>query len=531
MNLGKLKENAAVFIALFVIFYILVKNALHAPFTVEDEYNNFYWANPDQLFGVERNFFQTLIDAFQYFISLGRLLITHLLVIVTRAKLFGINPLWHHWTVFLFGLGAAFSLYCIFVKASISKLNSFFGALIYITGYSYAEIFFRLSSGECTGNLFLLIAIYFIISFTKNDKKYNFFLSLLAGYLSALSKESYIVLFPFIFAVPFLLIETVNWKAYFIKNSKLIYFAAFCFVTLILTLFLTIKTSGIVFSYGQPLSKFDTMVNNLGWIVKWVILFLPILIAAFIHFLRKKGFLLILPLLLFSAGWIIVQLIVYYKVIISFSQGRYMMPAGLIFILLIVLSLEHFKKHQTKVFYALLAFSGLLIVRNCKIVYINANEFNARATAFNVLIEKMVINKPEKIAIYGGVEFFQSIDAHFIYNHYFPKLITTPVVYSNDYNNPYADEVYKNELQKGLGEQYQLETLELLKNDSTVHIMIPAEPEEYLKINYEAVMKTFTHVEKVAVKFSNPGFGDLLKKQFWTGDLKNAQRTYLIFSK
>jgi hypothetical protein len=125
MNLGKLKENAAVFIALFVIFYILVKNALHAPFTVEDEYNNFYWANPDQLFGVERNFFQTLIDAFQYFISLGRLLITHLLVIVTRAKLFGINPLWHHWTVFSFGLGAAFSLYCIFVKASISKLNSF----------------------------------------------------------------------------------------------------------------------------------------------------------------------------------------------------------------------------------------------------------------------------------------------------------------------------------------------------------------------------------------------------------------------
>jgi hypothetical protein len=208
-----------------------------------------------------------------------------------------------------------------------------------------------------------------------------------------------------------------------------------------------------------------------------------------------------------------------------------MMPAGLIFILLIVLSLEHFKKYQTKVFYMLIAFTSLIILRNSKIVYINANEFNARATAFNVLIEKMVKNKPEKIAIYGGVEFFQSIDAHFIYNHYFPKLITTPVVYSNDYNNPYADEVYKNELQKGLGEQYQLETLELLKNDSTVHIMIPAEPEEYLKINYEAVMKTFTHQEKVIVKFSNPGFGDLLKKQFWTGELKNAQRTYLIFSK
>jgi hypothetical protein len=44
-------------------------------------------------------------------------------------------------------------------------------------------------------------------------------------------------------------------------------------------------------------------------------------------------------------------------------------------------------------------------------------------------------------------------------------------------------------------------------------------------------MKTFTKVEKVAVKFSNPGFGDLLKKDFWIGNLKNSERSYLVFTK
>jgi hypothetical protein len=61
--------------------------------------------------------------------------------------------------------------------------------------------------------------------------------------------------------------------------------------------------------------------------------------------------------------------------------------------------------------------------------------------------------------------------------------------------------------------------------------MVTAEPEEYLPVNYDEIMKTFTKVEKVAVKFSNPGFGDLLKKDFWIGNLKNSERSYLVFTK
>ena len=42
---------------------------------------------------------------------------------------------------------------------------------------------------------------------------------------------------------------------------------------------------------------------------------------------------------------------------------------------------------------------------------------------------------------------------------------------------------------------------------------------------------TQQHFIKVAVKFSNPGFSDLLKKEFWLGNLQNSQRTFVVFKK
>ncbi len=174
---------------------------------------------------------------------------------------------------------------------------------------------------------------------------------------------------------------------------------------------------------------------------------------------------------------------------------------------------------------------GILIVRNGKIVYINANEFKARAVAFNNLIDKLVAIKPEKIAIYGGFEFYNSINLHFTYHNYHPKLITTPVVLRKDIISDYNDSDFRNELQNSLNKLYEFKTLDDLKSDTTIKYMITAEPEEYSPINYDDMMKRFKSVEKVAVNFSNPGFSDLFRKQFWIGELQNSQRTYLIFSK
>jgi hypothetical protein len=526
----KTKANVVVGFSLLIFFYILVKNAIFAPFTVEDEYNNFYWANPDLIFGPESNYFKTVYKAIVGFIFQGRLLITHLIVIVARAKIFGINPLFHHLTVFLFGFGSAFALYKIFEKAAFSRINACIGALIYLTGYAYSEIFFRLSSGECTGNLFLLMAIYFIVSFVKNNLKSHFYWCIFFGFFAALSKESYLILFPLIFAVPFLFIESSQWKIFLQQNMNFVYLIAFCFVVLILSLFLTIKSSGIVFSYGEPLSKFDTFINNITWLFKWFLVYVPIVLTALILYIRKNNIGKILPFIIFCAGWIISQLVVYYKVIISFSQGRYMVPAGLIFIVMIVIALEYLQSN-TKVYKYALVLIGLLLIRNAKIVYINANEFGARAAAFNTLIDQLVNEKHEKIAVYGGVEFFQSIQTHFIFKGYHPQLITTPVIYKKDYLNTYNDQDYKNELQNRLNDIYEFRSLKDLQSDTTIHVMITAEPEEYLPINYPEVMKTFKKFEKVNSKFANPGLRESFSKDFWMGELKNDQRSYLVFTK
>lgn len=531
MKINKWTENIVVFFTLLFIFYFVAHNAINAPFTVEDEYNNFKWSNANQAYPIYQNFFQTIFTAISNFLAQGRLLVTHLVIIITRAKLFGINPFPHHLVVFLFGVTTAFFIYKSLVKASFSKLNSFIGALIYLSGHAFSEIFFRLSSGECTGNLFLLIAIYFIISFSKNNSKLNFYLGVIFGMLAAYAKESYIILFPLLFTIPFILIETEKWKAYAIQNLHKYYLVVFCFGVLILSLFLTIHYSGIVFSYGQPLSKTETALNNFIWLTKWFVLFIPLVILALIHFIKIKSVNSLWPLILFSLAWLGSQILIYYKVIISFSQGRYMMPAGLILILLIVISLQYIKENISKIYIFVIILVSLFILRNFKIVYINANEFYARASAFNALIHKLVDEKPNKIAIYGGVEFFQSINEHFKYNHYYPKFITTPVVFKEDHFSAYYDESYSNELQKMLNSIYEFKTLEDLKSDSSVNTMIAAEPEETYPVNYKVVMQTFKKIDRISMKFSNPGLKDLLNPTFWKGQLLNDQRTYLIFRK
>lgn len=531
MKNNKWLESITVYFVLLIIFYLLIKNAIYAPFTVEDEYNNFYWSNPEQIFGPASNYFETLVLAIKSFIFQGRLLISHLIVIILRAKLFGINPLGHHLTVFLFGLTSAFLIYKIFKKVNFSSVNSFFGALLYISGYAYSEIFFRLSSGECTGNLFLLISIYFIVKYIKENINSSYYWSVFWGIMAGFSKESYIILFPLIFTIPFLFIELHQWKKYIVDNIFKVYIAAGGFILLVVSLIITIKSSGIIFSYGRPLSVTDTAFNNLIWIMKWFVIFIPLVALALWDFIKKKQIKSLLPIFLFAAIWILTQLVIYYKVIISFSQGRYMMPSGLVLIALIVISMQSIKLRSPKMYVISMIILSLLVMRNLKIVYINANEFGARAAAFNKLINKLVDEKPAKIAVYGGVEFFQSINTHFIYKGYHPQFITTPVVYREDFKATYNDSEYKQQLQENLSEQFQLQTLENLKSDTSVHVLITAEPEEYLAINYKEVMKTFKDTERVAEQFSNPGLSAFFKKEFWTGTLKNDQRTYLMFTK
>ncbi len=262
MEKDKLKEYTFVFAAIATLFYILIHNAINAPLTIEDEYNNYYWSNPGALFGPERGLGLTLFLTIKKFFLYGRLVISSLIVVVCRAWLFGIDAAPNRLVVYFFGIATAFLVYKIFRDIEVSKTNAFLGSLFYLSGYTYSEIFFRLQSGEFVGNFFLVLSAVFIIRWTQTFQKSFFGGALASGFLAAISKESYILIYPLVFLIPFLLIPINQWKGHFLSNKKSYLLALFLFLASVALLVIMIKSSNKVFSYGQPLTIPQTIINN-----------------------------------------------------------------------------------------------------------------------------------------------------------------------------------------------------------------------------------------------------------------------------
>jgi hypothetical protein len=512
--------------------YIILINTNHAPYYIDDEYNLIKVNKPNELFGLPGNWFQEFIVFQKGFFDFGRFAPISISIVFLRGKLAGTSPFAQHIIVFLFGILSAVVIYLIAKKLNFSTTVSFICSITFITGHEFGEIFMRLQSGESPGLLFLLISILFIIKFKDSNKESDVYTALLFAVLAAMCKESFIIVLPLIPCIALLNVSPslLNIK---IKENKSLFFWFFgAFTLLTFLLLIVIKTSDKVFDYGEPLSPLAMLQNNFVWIFKWFLPFFPIVLFVMVDFIRKKEFNKISLLLLFSIAWISSQLIIYYKIMISFSQGRYLIPSALIFIFLLGLSLNYIQKNYKKLYYISLILVLIISVRNAKIIHINSNEFAARANAYKSLIDEMLIDKPQKIAVYGGYEFFSSISIFFKWNNYQPKLIATPIVPAlNQKKKKYDNSAFENSLQEKLKLNYDYKTIGDLKTDTTINYLITASYEEWEELNYAEISKTFPHQKKIVAKFCNATFRDLLKKDFWTGNLKNDQRTLVVFYK
>ena len=530
----KNKNTELLIITSFLVCFlaILLINTLHAPFYIDDEYNLIKVNKPNELFGSSDNFIQDFIGFQKGFFDFGRFFPLLSSIVFLRGKLAGTSPFVQHVIVFLFGIASALVIYLIAKKLNFSKTISFICSITLLTGHEFGEIFMRLQSGESPGLLFVLISILLVLKYKDSRNKTDLYISFLCGIFAGLCKESFIILLPLIpillimESTPLLLPEKITRE----RNSFYLFYGAFIFLTLLLLL--VIKSSNKVFDYGEPLSLPDLLLNNFIWIFKWFVPFMPFVLIALVDIIRKKKFNQILILCLFSVAWISSQLLMYYKIIISFSQGRYLIPAALIFIFLLGLSLNYIEKNYKKIFLISLFLIGLITLRNAKITYINSNEFAARANAYDNLIDEMVHQKPQKIAVYGGFEFFQSISTFFKWHSYQPQLITTPIVPAlNQKKKQYDNSAFENSLQEKLKLDFVYKTLSDLKTDTSVNYLITSAYEEWEELNYSEISKSFPHHKKVTAYFSNASFSDILRKDFWTGNLKNDKRTLVIFYK
>jgi hypothetical protein len=528
------KNVELLLISTFLLCFLglLLINTIHAPFYIDDEYNLIKVNKPNELFGHTNNLFQDFLNFQKGFFDFGRFFPLLSTIVFLRGKIAGTSPLDQHIIVFLFGVASAVVVYLIGKRLNFSRTVSFICSITLLTGHEFGEIYMRLQSGESPALLFILICIYFIVKFQETEKKTDLYISFVFGIFAGLCKESFIIVLPLL---PFIGVLKYNSNELIArikeqKQSFYLFFSAFAILTFLLLV--VIKTSNKVFDYGEALSFPDLLLNNFIWIFKWFVPFMPIVLFVLVDVVKQKKFNLILMLCLFSAAWISSQLLIYYKIIISFSQGRYLIPSALIFIFLLGLSLNYIENKHKKFYYIALILVSLITIRNAKIIHINSNEFAARANAYKSLIDEMLINKPQKIAVYGGYEFFQSISTFFKWHNYQPELITTPVVASlNKKKKQYENSAFENSLQEKLNAQYELKTINELGADSTVNFLITASYEEWEELNYKEISKSFPHHKKITSNFANASFGDLLKKDFWLGSLKNDQRTLVVFFK
>lgn len=528
-----LLSDLAIFSFLTLVAYILIRSTISIGFNIDDDHQFISMNNPNQKFGdYGSNFNHFIFLQEQWFIG-ARFFPILVTIIFLKAKFLGTNFIIHHLIIFFSGVISTFFIYKIFRLKDFSMSTSLIASLVFFTGNEYGEIFWRLICGEGPGVMLYLVGVYFTLKYFKIKSNINFSLSLLFLGLAALTKESFILLFPITFLLPFIGLTSFDAiKQKIISHKKIYLYAVTFFLLIITTIIIMLVNAKQMFDYGSPLSLKDTLLNNLLFVLKWFIPYTPILaIACWIAY-QNRMFNYIVHLTLLLVIWITFHLLVYHKVIISFSMGKYIMPGGLVLIALLGIGLEYIRLNSKTLYKISLLLICLILIRNAKITFINANQFAARVNSFNKLIDHTIASNEKNIAIYGGIEFYQSVYSHFTYRGYFPVIYSCKAIpLEKKVKNKYENAAFEASKFEEINAKYPLRTLEQLSKDTLVNTLIVAEPLDIEEVNEKAIVPYFPKKQEIRTTFTNLKFSDLIKVDFWKGDLKNDKSTYVYFTK
>ncbi|HRG57640.1 MAG TPA: hypothetical protein PK323_01715 [Bacteroidia bacterium] len=528
-----LKSDYFVFSILFLLAYFLISNTLFVGFNIDDDHQFISMRNEHNLFKDYGGNWSQFIEYQVSWFKGARFFPFLTTIIFVKAKILGSNYFMQHFIVFISGVLCSFLIYKIFRLKNFSTISSLIGALVFFTGNEYAEIFWRLICGEGPGLLLYLSGVYFTLLYFKNQNHIAFYLSVSFLTLAALTKESFILLMPLAIMLP--LIGIRNWeemKQIIIMNKKFYLSIISVLVILITIVVIMVLKAEKLFDYGSPLSTADVLLNNLYFTVKWFFPYFIIVLPALILSLKSEKAFIIWQLSFFTVIWIAAHLIVYHKVIISFSMGKYIMPGGLVLIIILVCAIEYLKKYSAIIFKISLIILGFLLVRYAKITYIRANEYAAKVEAFNDLIKHLIQKGERAIAVYDGIEFNVSVMSHFKANNYNPIIYSTKaIVDESKAKSKYHNEQFKDEMFASLNKDFPNRTLEMLALDSSLKTLVIAEPFEVQQIAENKIKSIFPNKTTISKTYNNPKFSDLKRSACWQGKLNKSQITYMVFSK
>ncbi|MFN4854325.1 MAG: hypothetical protein ACK5JC_07905 [Bacteroidota bacterium] len=505
---------------------------LNSPLTVEDEYimMTANTINPE----LKGQILLQLISFHdQFLVFLGRFAPATIGSYFVKAKLFGVNPFAFHMTILLTWIVSGTLFGYILMMAFGNFATAISISLVYLTLPASSEIAVRLCSGESLGNLFLLASVFIILLGVTRNK---FFTGLLfiSNLMMCWSKENYFAMLPVLAFVQIILRCDFSPDQIFneikkqLKNLILSY--ALPVILTAVGIYIAIKSSGRVFNYGMPWPIYKVMLNNLWMWVKWLMPFLPVIMISLFAlkkytFSRTNFFVLLLIIILGMGG----QWMMYYKYIVSYSQGRYHMPAILpiLFSLAACISLLSYLKLPWRI----LAFGILfmLIINQMKTSYINAGAYYSKAKNFNHQIEYVVKNKPQKIAVYGGFEYLYSLKAQLNYWGFVPSVIYVRNLKDPNESKGINNDAFKKELELLLSKDFEIVDLHQAKADTSLHCMLTGFPSEPARTfpNLDILQSCFTSMLIYQDDFFNSSWGDLIRGNI---NRREAVRFY-IFTK
>lgn len=180
-------------------------------------------------------------------------------------KTFQLNPLPFHIFNYLLIISNTILCFILTKKLSGDKILGFFSALLYALSTIHSvELYYLASVQTLLATLFLLLSIYFYISFFKRAHLKQYFLSLLFYILALLSHETAVVLSGILFFI------TIFFYKHKLNSIKIFYYLIPFILITVFYLFNTALFSNLPNQeVYHPVFSIKSIINTLSWYIIW----------------------------------------------------------------------------------------------------------------------------------------------------------------------------------------------------------------------------------------------------------------------
>lgn len=347
---------------------------------------------------------------------------------VILVKLFGLNfLLWYGYHLIMLNLTLGL-LYLSCRKLKISVTVSLLFPIIAIVG-SQLENWWRLGTSENIGVLFLALSFYYLKESEgdKNRHKIYFSLSLI---MSALCKESFIIIIPSMLFLK-LFLNFQNNRSLIKKIISLnwpLLFPFFCFIFFIYIIYFYIGTNSIGYAGVDAEPKLTDLFHKMITIVKeelyyyWIIMLSAVIFSLF----SVKDDIVLIPYLRNLAGLVFFLLLFVIPLLILYAKSgmndRYMLPA--------TVGISYFFTALFKETGSKISWQNICLFCICAwVVYIKGHKMNEEAMKFAVqgknvknLIQSIVTRAKSKSQIVLAFDPILSNEAAFSLKTYLESI-------------------------------------------------------------------------------------------------------------